>query len=231
MSACDSKGCPEHSRSTARYNCNSMWPFVLTATISYLLGSIPFGYVLVRLFRGQDIRSTGSGNIGATNVARSSRGLGILTLLLDAGKGLLAVSLAATISRRNFGSDRQIYSMMCLAALFAVVGHIFPVWLKFRGGKGVATAVGSFVLLAPEAVVGALIIFLIVVLSSRYISLGSVIASALFPLLSWLFYRSQFTPDTLVMMSIASLLVIVRHHHNLGRLVAGTEPRFQLRRG
>jgi acyl phosphate:glycerol-3-phosphate acyltransferase len=208
-----------------------MWPFIGTAVISYLLGSIPFGYLLVRVFRGHDIRLSGSGNIGATNVARSYRGLGLMTLLLDGGKGLLAVSLAALISRRQLESDPQIYSTMCLAALFAVLGHIFPVWLKFRGGKGVATAVGSLVLLAPEAVLAALIIFLLVVLSSRYISLGSVVASALFPLLAWLLYRTRFTPGTLVMMSLASLLVILRHHQNLGRLVAGTEPRFQLRRG
>ena len=208
-----------------------MSPFIATAVISYLLGSIPFGYVLVRVFRGQDIRLSGSGNIGATNVARSYRGLGLITLLLDAGKGLLAVSLAALMARRQFDSGPPIYSLMCLAALFAVLGHIFPVWLRFRGGKGVATAVGSFFLLAPEAVLTALIIFLFVVLSSRYISLGSVTASALFPLLCWLLYRTRFTPVTLVMMSLASLLVILRHHQNLGRLFAGTEPRFQLRRG
>jgi acyl phosphate:glycerol-3-phosphate acyltransferase len=209
-----------------------MFLFVVTAVISYLLGSIPFGYLLVRLFRGQDIRLSGSGNIGATNVARSYRGLGLLTLLLDAGKGLLAVSLAtALVSRRELDSGARVYTFMCLAALFAVLGHIFPVWLRFRGGKGVATAVGSFVLLAPEAVLTALIIFLFVVLSSRYISLGSVVASAFFPLLCWLLYRTRFTPGTLVMMSLASLLVILRHHQNLGRLVAGTEPRFQLRRG
>ena len=154
-----------------------MFLFVVTAVISYLLGSIPFGYLLVRVFRGQDIRLSGSGNIGATNVARSYRGLGLLTLLLDAGKGLLAVSLAAAlVSRRELDSGARIYTFMCLAALFAVLGHIFPVWLRFRGGKGVATAVGSFVLLAPEAVLTALIIFLFVVLSSRYISLGSVVA-------------------------------------------------------
>ena len=205
--------------------------FILIAAVGYLLGSIPFGYLLVRLIRGQDIRASGSGNIGATNVARSSPGLGVLTLLLDAGKGLLAVYIAALISHRQFDSSRRVYSMMCLAALCAVLGHIFPVWLKFRGGKGVATAVGGFLMLAPEAVFGAAIVFLLVVLSSRYISLGSVIASALFPLLCWLFYRGYFSADALVMMSIASLLVILRHHQNLGRLVAGTEPRFQLRRG
>lgn len=208
-----------------------MSPLIVIAAVSYLLGSIPFGYLLVRVIHGQDIRATGSGNIGATNVARSSPGLGVLTLLLDAGKGLLAVYIAVLISHRHFDSSRRVYSMMCLAALFAILGHVFPVWLKFRGGKGVATAVGSFLMLAPEAVLGAAIVFLLVVLSSRYISLGSVIASALFPLLCWLFYRGYFSADALVMMSIAALLVISRHHQNLGRLVAGTEPRFQLRRG
>ena len=208
-----------------------MWLFALIAVISYLLGSIPFGYLLVRVVRGEDIRLSGSGNIGATNVARSYRGLGVITLLLDAGKGLSAVSLAGIIARRSFDSGSQIYSMMCLAGLFAVLGHIFPVWLNFRGGKGVATAVGSFILLAPEAVVAALIVFLLVVLSFRYVSLGSVTASALFPLLSWLLYRTRFTPGTLLLMSITSLLVIVRHHQNVGRLLAGTEPRFHLRRG
>jgi acyl phosphate:glycerol-3-phosphate acyltransferase len=208
-----------------------MWPYIFIAASSYLLGSIPFGYLLVRIFRGQDVRATGSGNIGATNVARSSPQLGIVTLLFDAGKGLLAVAHAMHMARHHLDSEQQLYFLMSLAALFAVIGHIFPVWLKFRGGKGVATAVGGFVLLAPEAVLGSLVIFLLVVLSSRYISLGSVIAAACFPLLSWLFHRERFTPATLLLISLSALLVIVRHHQNLGRLLAGTEPRFELRRG
>ena len=208
-----------------------MLPYFTIIVTSYLLGSIPFGYLLVRLFHGQDIRSSGSGNIGATNVARSSPRLGLLTLFLDAGKGLLAVAHAMHMAHHHMDSAQQTYLIMCLAALFAVIGHIFPVWLKFRGGKGVATAVGSFLLLAPEAVLGAFIVFLLVVLSSRYISLGSVIAAGSFPLLSWLFHRDRFSPTTLVLISLTALLVIVRHHQNLGRLLAGTEPRFELRRG
>lgn len=208
-----------------------MLPYIIIAVTSYLLGSIPFGYLLVRFFRGQDIRASGSGNIGATNVARSSPKLGILTLLLDGGKGLLAVAHAMHMGQEHLDSERQIYLLMCLAALFAVVGHIFPVWLRFRGGKGVATAVGGFLLLAPDAVFAAFVIFVLVVVASRYISLGSVVAAAFFPLLSWLFHRDRFSPATLVLMSLAALLVIVRHHQNLGRLMAGTEPRFQLRRG
>lgn len=208
-----------------------MLHYAILIVTSYLLGSIPFGYLLVRFFRGEDIRTSGSGNIGATNVARSSPKLGIVTLLLDAGKGLLAVAHAMHMGHHHFDSERQIYFLMALAALFAVVGHIFPVWLNFRGGKGVATAVGSFALLAPEAVIGALVVFLLVVLTTRYISLSSVIAAACFPLLSWLFHRDRFSPAALVLVSLTALLVIVRHHQNLGRLLAGTEPRFELRRG
>jgi glycerol-3-phosphate acyltransferase PlsY len=208
-----------------------MWLYIVIAVTSYLLGSIPFGYLLVRVFRGQDIRASGSGNIGATNVARSSPKLGVITLLLDAGKGLLAVAHAMHMAHHHLEPDQQLYFTMSLAALFAVIGHIYPVWLKFRGGKGVATAVGSFLLLAPEAVLGALAIFLLVVLSSRYISLGSVLAAACFPLFCWLFHRDRFSATALLLISLTALLVIVRHYQNLGRLFAGTEPRFQLRRG
>jgi acyl phosphate:glycerol-3-phosphate acyltransferase len=208
-----------------RITTEPMSSYLSIAMIAYLLGSIPFGFLLVRIFRGQDIRHSGSGNIGATNVARSSPGLGIVTLLLDAGKGLLAVYLAMVLYKA------PVYPVMCVAALFAVVGHIFPIWLGFRGGKGVATAVGGFLLVAPQAVFGALIVFLLVVLSTRYVSLGSVAAAATFPLLAWLFYRAYFRPNYIAILGLASLLVIVRHRRNLGRLLAGTEPRFELRRG
>jgi len=122
-----------------------MFQFFLTAAFSYLLGSIPFGYVLLRIFRGQDVRQTGSGNIGATNVARSSPALGILTLLLDALKGAAAVA----VTRALFPDPMM---LAAVAALFAILGHIFPVWLRFRGGKGVATGLGSFLMLAPKIV-------------------------------------------------------------------------------
>src|ERR1700736_123304 len=116
----------------------------LIAGISYLLGSIPFGYLLVLIFRGEDVRTSGSGNIGATNVSRKSPALGILTLLLDAVKGTAAVCMAYAIA--------PTYPLISLAALCAVLGHMFPVWLKFRGGKGVATGLGSFIVIAPKAV-------------------------------------------------------------------------------
>jgi glycerol-3-phosphate acyltransferase PlsY len=193
----------------------------LTAAVSYLLGSIPFGFVLVRIFRGQDVRLTGSGNIGATNVARSSLALGILTLVLDALKGLAAVALT-----RAFFPGRNV--LAGLAALFAIVGHMFPVWLKFRGGKGVATALGSFALLAPASLLVTAGIFVAVVLLFRYVSLGSIVAVTLFPVLAWVLHDA---PPVLGFMAIASLLIIARHHQNIHRLLAGTEPRFQWRRG
>jgi glycerol-3-phosphate acyltransferase PlsY len=208
-----------------------MIPVLLTAASSYLLGSIPFGYILVRLSRGQDIRRSGSGNIGATNVARSSPGLGALTLMLDAGKGLLAAYLAILIANRTRESsdDNRLYLMMSLAALFAILGHVFPVWLNFRGGKGVATAVGAFILLAPYAMLAAVGVFLVVVLVSRYVSLSSVAATAVFPLFAWFLYREYFSRFDIVVMCMTSIFIIARHHQNIGRLLSGTEPRFHLR--
>jgi len=197
---------------------------LLTAAFSYLLGSIPFGFLLVRIFRGQDVRLTGSGNIGATNVARSSPALGLLTLVLDAFKGLAAVAL----TRIFYPGDNL---LAALAALFAVIGHMFPLWLKFRGGKGVATALGSFALIAPKALLLTLGVFIAVVLVFRQVSLGSMLAVALFPLLAWLLHDYGEATQVLALMAIASVLIIARHHQNIRRLVAGTEPRFQWRRG
>jgi glycerol-3-phosphate acyltransferase PlsY len=196
----------------------------LTAAYSYLLGSIPVGFILVRVFRGQDVRLSGSGNIGATNVARSSPALGVLTLVLDALKGLAAVALTRAVFPGR--------SMLAgLAALFAIVGHMFPIWLKFRGGKGVATALGSFALLAPASLLLTVGIFVTMVLVFRRVSLGSIVAVALFPLLAWGLHDYAETPQVLGFMAIASLLIVARHHQNIRRLLAGTEPRFQWRRG
>ena len=220
----------------------------LTAAFSYLLGSIPFGFILMRVFRGQDVRQTGSGNIGATNVARSSRALGLLTLFLDALKGSGAVVVGIMLSRgeiMGWGDSNLPYypehqwTLMptivairaAVAALFAVVGHIFPVWLKFRGGKGVATGLGAFALLAPRATLVTMGVFVAVVVALRYVSLGSIVAVALFPLLAWLLHDYGGAPQVLGFMEIASLLIIARHHQNIARLAAGTEPRFQWRRG
>src|ERR1700722_5566025 len=146
-----------------------MTAFLLTAAYSYLLGSIPFGYILVRTFRGQDVRQTGSGNIGATNVSRTSPRLGALTLILDALKGLSAVVL----TRALFPADK---GLMFAAALFAVVGHVFPVWLRFRGGKGVATGLGSFAVLTPKTVLVMIAIFILILLAFRYVSIASILS-------------------------------------------------------
>jgi acyl phosphate:glycerol-3-phosphate acyltransferase len=194
---------------------------------SYLLGSIPFGYLLVLIFRGEDVRLSGSGNIGATNVSRKFPGLGALTLILDAAKGVLAVQIAVTLS--GFAHrEPQLYRTMAASALLAIVGHMFPVWLKFRGGKGVATALGAFLRFSPRSVLVAIIIFVVVVAVFRRISLGSVVTAALFPVVTCFF--SPRDVWVIALISAASLLIIVRHHQNIRRLLAGTEPTFSLAR-
>lgn len=199
------------------------------ATLSYLLGSIPFGYLLVRIFRGEDVRQSGSGNIGATNVSRKSPALGALTLLLDALKGTAAVALAHGLSDGIIGST-QPDQAMSMAALFAVLGHIFPVWLKFRGGKGVATGLGSFILIAPKPVLVAAAIFVAALAISRYVSLASILAVTSFPLLVYSFCTYRGAPVTLAFMAITSLFIIARHHENIRRLLAGTESRMGRKR-
>ena len=221
--------------------------FLLIAAVSYLLGSIPFGYLLVRIFRGEDVRKSGSGNIGATNVARSSKGLGILTLLLDAGKGFVAVKFALWLVVRTshlhnvlVATPEQVevlhkmmepfvrhsFAVATTAALFAIIGHLFPVWLKFRGGKGVATALGSLVVIAPKSILCVIGIFALLFLLFRYISLSSVIAVSCFPLAALLFHEYGNQSGVLSMMTLAAVLIVWKHRANLSRLVAGTEPKF-----
>src|SRR5271156_4047881 len=163
---------------------DSMLTFLLIAAVSYLLGSIPFGYLLVRIFRGEDVRQSGSGNIGATNVSRKSPLLGVLTLLLDAAKGTAAVAASYVVADHVVAIPTL--EQLALGALFAVVGHVFPVWLKFRGGKGVATGLGAFVVIAPKAVLIAVGIFIAVAAISRYVSLGSIVAVVVLPFMAWL---------------------------------------------
>jgi acyl phosphate:glycerol-3-phosphate acyltransferase len=198
-----------------------MRDLILIAVVSYLLGSIPFGYLLVRIFRGEDVRQSGSGNIGATNVARKSPALGVATLLLDALKGSAAVIIAASLAHQS--SCPTPCQAVALAALFAIIGHLFPVWLRFRGGKGVATALGSFALIAPRPVLLTAAIFLVVVLVYRYVSLGSIVAVALFPVIVWLKHNYGHSWLALTFMSLASVLIIAKHHQNIRRLLAGTE--------
>ena len=204
---------------------------LIIVVVSYLLGSIPFGYLLVRIFRGQDVRQAGSGNIGATNVARTgSKGLGIATLFLDALKGYAAVKFAFWLaaSSRFESHSHTIVLLAALAAFCAILGHMFTVWLRFKGGKGVATAVGAFAALAPRAIVVALILFVIVVALTRYISLGSMAAAAAFPLLVlWLSPAERTTPAILLLIAASSLLIVVRHKDNIRRLLAGIEHRWR----
>jgi len=206
-----------------------MTPWLLSIPLAYLLGSIPFGYLLVRIFRHEDIRATGSGNIGATNVARSgAKGLGILTLVLDALKGFLAVVLAQHIAEHY--SFPQAYDIAVAAAVAAVLGHCFPVWLSFRGGKGVATALGVFFALVPVTTVLYLLgVFLIIVLFTRYVSLASIVAAALFPLFA-LPHAPAHTPILVTGYILIPLIVILKHHQNIRRLLSGTEHRFGSRK-
>jgi glycerol-3-phosphate acyltransferase PlsY len=197
-----------------------MSPYLITAAVGYLLGSIPFGYLLVRIFKGEDVRVSGSGNIGATNVARKSPVLGAATLLLDAAKGLAAVLIAGLL----FSGPHQPL-LMTTAALFAVLGHLFPVWLKFRGGKGVATSLGAFILLTPKSILCMIVLFLMIAVAFRYVSLGSVAVAAAFPLLAWAL-QEYADPLQLVLIAMVSALVIWKHRQNIGRLATGTESKF-----
>jgi acyl phosphate:glycerol-3-phosphate acyltransferase len=200
-----------------------LWVFVV---LGYLLGSIPFGYLLVRASGGGDIRFKGSGNIGATNVARTSGWLiGIATLLLDASKGFLAVEFAEHFSGGNI-------RIMMFAGLAAILGHIFPAWLRFEGGKGVATALGVFLAISWPATASAVLLFLLVVFFWRYVSLASISAAAALPLLIYLLYAPRHAPPTAVSVCtlLAAVFVIAKHRDNIERLIAGTEPRFEMGR-
>jgi glycerol-3-phosphate acyltransferase PlsY len=189
---------------------------------AYLIGSIPFGILLAKLFGGVDVRKAGSGNIGATNVARVAGPLpGILTLVLDGVKGAAAVWLAAW-----FANESALW--MTVAGLSALLGHCFPMWLRFRGGKGVATAAGMFLALCWPAALGAIGVFILVVLFSRFVSLGSVSAAAAMPLLIYLLWAPHHAPPPVITFGAfaAAMLVVYKHDANIQRLVEGREPKF-----
>jgi glycerol-3-phosphate acyltransferase PlsY len=199
---------------------NANWLVPVTA---YLLGSIPFGLLIVKAIGGPDIRTTGSGNIGAANVTRTAGFLpGLLTLLLDAAKGYAAVWLAA---RWTGGNIRW----MMAAAILAVIGHMFPIWLGFRGGKGVATGLGVFIPICPEAVAAAFVLWLAVVVFWRYSSLGSIVAAVALPVFVYILYAPRHAPPLFVTLGTVfiSLLILFKHRANVERLVAGNEPRIK----
>ena|SRR5689334_23376149 len=188
---------------------------IIVVIVAYLIGSIPFGYLIVRGKIGADIRQTGSGGTGATNVSRrAGKAAGVVTLLLDALKGSAAVLVAVRLTHSD--------GLVALAAIAVLVGHIFPVWLGFRGGKGVATGAGVFLVLAPFALLCAGVIFLAIVFSTRYVSLGSMIAAASIPLFVW--WRSDSQP-LLIAAVLGALLIVFAHRGNIARLSHGTESR------
>lgn len=202
---------------------NAYWWIPLAA---YFIGSLPFGYLIARRAGRGDIRNAGSGSTGATNVARiAGNAAGALTFLLDAGKGALAVWLAARLT-----GGAAVW--MVAAALGAMLGHIFPVWLGGRGGRGVSTGVGAFLLICWPAVVAAMVLWLIILGVGRYVSLASILAAASLPLLTYMFYAPGHAPARAISIGIAlgAVMIIFKHKPNIERLVAGTESRISFRR-
>jgi glycerol-3-phosphate acyltransferase PlsY len=194
------------------------WPLVAALLAGYLAGSVPFGLVLTRLAGAGDLRAIGSGNIGATNVLRTGRrGLALATLLADLAKGALPAALAQSW----YGPD-----MGVAAAAGAVLGHCFPVWLRLRGGKGVATAAGIILGLTPLVLVPALAVFAAAVWATRFVSLGSILAAVTAPVAAWLLGQHQAAE----LYAAVGLVVVVKHHGNIRRLLAGTESRLSLAR-
>jgi acyl phosphate:glycerol-3-phosphate acyltransferase len=195
---------------------------LLIPAAAYLLGSIPFGLILGKMFGAADVRKEGSGNIGATNVARVAGPLaGVLTLVLDAAKGAATVLLAG-----RYSNDSATWMM--IAGLAALVGHCFPVWLKFKGGKGVATAAGVYFALCPPAFLGGLILFILVVVFWRYVSLGSIATAAAMPLLLYFLWGPHHAPPPIISFGAlaVAILIVYKHDANLQRLVEGAEPKF-----
>jgi glycerol-3-phosphate acyltransferase PlsY len=213
---------------------------VSVIVIAYLLGSIPFGYLIVRATQGADVRETGSGGTGATNVSRrAGKAAGVLTLALDALKGAAAVAIAKVVlglpvfgeSALSGASLENAYWWVAAAAIAVILGHIFPVWLRFRGGKGVATGVGVFLMLTPLAVAFAGVIFVLVVWRSRYVSLGSMLAAVAIPwfvLMQSVFVQPVgYLAPIMTTVMVGAMLIVLAHRENIGRLKSGTENRFR----
>jgi glycerol-3-phosphate acyltransferase PlsY len=198
----------------------------LIAVLAYLMGSVPTGYLLVKVFRREDIRSVGSGNIGATNVLRSGgKGLGAATFLLDVLKGAAAVWLGALLASILL-PNMPFRDAQALAAVSAVIGHMFPIWLRFRGGKGVATGFGVFLVAAPLGALSAIALFTLVLVVTRYVSLASILGAASFPVFAWFMVRGEKPAPYIAGQIFVSLMIILKHHQNIRRLATGTENRF-----
>jgi glycerol-3-phosphate acyltransferase PlsY len=197
----------------------------IIAVAAYLLGSVPTGYLLIRIFRHEDIRSSGSGNIGATNVLRSAgKTLGLATFLLDVLKGSSAVWLGGFLGSLLMPNE-PLRNAQALAALFAVLGHVFTVWLRFKGGKGVATGFGVFLVASPWAALAAISVFIVVLALSRYVSLASILGAASFPLFAWLLTSGDRPALFIAVQIFVALLIIAKHHQNIRRLLNGSESR------
>ncbi len=194
---------------------------ILSTVFAYLIGGLPFGYLFVRFSLGKDVRTMGSGNIGATNVHRTAgRKAGIIVLLLDIVKGSVAIWLAAVLTHGNALA-------LALAAAAVMIGHCYPVFLRFKGGKAVACFIGAFLYLAPVSLLITVAIFVVVVALSKYISLGSIVAVILFPLVLWLVQRPS---EALLAAAIFSaVLIVYRHRANIERLIQGKENVFSLK--
>ena len=197
--------------------------FLWLPTLAYLLGSIPWGVILTRIFTSVDIRQQGSGNIGTTNVSRvAGSTLGLLTFLGDVLKGAVPVYLALVLAGKNQGTGDLLLSVVALAAFF---GHLYPLFMKFKGGgKGVATCAGCFVVLSPLACLSALLTFIVGVFSSKRVSAGSLAAAAVLPWVAWFSTGSLHITVSGVVMAV---FIFVRHKDNIKRLIAGTEPKFK----
>lgn len=195
------------------------WILILVA---YLLGSIPFGYLIVKERAGVDVRSVGSGNVGATNVLRvSGKGPAVAVLLMDMAKGCFPVLLGRLLGLSP--------GLLAAVAVAAVLGHVFPVFLGFRGGKGVATAVGAFLALAPIATATSIAVFIVLVVWKRYVSLASVVAVGTFPLWAFIYGRTGWMTvpwmEVCVAGTVTALVVFIKHRSNLRRIGEGTESR------
>jgi len=195
---------------------------LLAVVLAFVIGGIPFGFLLVKFRTGKDVRSVGSGNIGATNVLRTTdRATAIATLVLDIAKGFFAVWLSGRLTGGSV-------LWMSVAALAVMIGHAYPIFLKFKGGKAVASFIGAFLYLTPVPLLAVLLIFVMVVAATRYISLGSIIAAGSFPFAVWLILH----PDASVMAAslIAGAFIVYRHSANIGRIRSGNEHIFRFSR-